>query len=280
LLHGKSVDIYCKCANWQPIHLEPRSEDGEIRLLAADANRLPFSDASLSVIVTQYIMDLLENPLHVAAEITRVLKRNGIWVNFSIPFRIPGEPFSMLPPEISEVKTLLEPLGLDLVEGRSERFNYWNFDKIYSGGERVEDEVHLLFLRKSSRTPSSRSTLTRSGGAPPRGDAWWRQVPRLDSGKEVQIVHRHQLTSNGAMDITELKLDKIFVPQPAVALLEALFRQIDAKRTLGDIWVDLKSRVLINESQFFEVIQYLANECEILHFQPLRYFPEGTNIHV
>src|SRR5262245_34890851 len=26
LLHGKSVDIYCKCANWQPIHLEPRSE--------------------------------------------------------------------------------------------------------------------------------------------------------------------------------------------------------------------------------------------------------------
>ena len=269
LLEGKSIEVYFKQADWQPVHLASgTSSTGEIRLFAADISRLPFAESSLSAVVTQYIMDLLENPLQVAAEIRRVLKPSGIWINFSVPFAVPGEPTSIVPPGISEVKTLFEPIGLEFIDGRSERFRIWNFDKIYPYGERIEHEVHFLCFRRTAQTPATQSAI-RTWRDPIHGnDEWWRQIPRVAPGKEIQIIHRQVLASNSTTDATELKIARTVVPQESMALVEGLFRQIDGKRRLRDVWNELTSRAMeISEVQFCELIQYLANERQVLHLQ-------------
>jgi len=269
LLGGKAIEVHFKQADWQPIHLVPgTSNTGEIRLFAADVSRLPFAESSLSAVVTQYLMDLLDNPLQVAAEIRRVLKPSGIWVNFSVPFDIPGEPTSIVPPGIAEVKTLLEPIGLEFIEGSSERFRVWNFDRIYPGGERIEHEVHFLCFRRTTQTPATQSAIRTWRDPIHRNDEWWRQIPRVAPGKEIQIIHRQVLASNSATDATELKIARTVVPQQSMALVEGLFRQIDGKRTLRDVWNELTSRAMeISEVQFCELIQYLANERQVLHLQ-------------
>jgi len=267
LLGGKAIEVHFKQADWQPIHLAPGiSNTGEIRLFAADVSRLPFAESSLSAVVTQYLMDLLDNPLQVAAEIRRVLKPSGIWVNFSVPFDIPGEPTSIVPPGIAEVKTLLEPIGLEFIEGSSERFRVWNFDRIYPGGERIEHEVHFFCFRRTTRTPASQSSARTWRN--PIHHEWWRQIPHLAPGKEIQIIHRQMLTSNSTTDATELKIGRTAVPPESMALVEELFRQIDGRRTLSHIWKELTSRAIeISEVQYCELIQHLTNERQVLHLE-------------
>lgn len=119
---------------WRRVQvMRKRHLEGQIRLLAADIGTLPFAEGSLSAVVTQYVMDFAGNPLRVAAEIQRVLKASGIRINFSNPFKLPGDSLELAPPEPSELAGLFAPLGLDMIKAERRRFTLWNVDKHLRG---------------------------------------------------------------------------------------------------------------------------------------------------
>jgi SAM-dependent methyltransferase len=264
VLSGNSIKVAVANAGWRQIQLAPPAPaKNDIRLVAADAGTLPFSDGSLSAVVSQYFMDLAGDPLGVAAEIQRVLKPDGIWVNFSNPFRIPGEPPELSPPEPSELPGLLRPLGLDMIKVERHRFTLINLDKIYAGGHRNAQVVHFFVARKAmvinAPPAGKRFQLWDWQGA----ESWWQLIPRIIPGREIQIIRKRVFGPAGTEDRTEIGLNSVSfrVATEHTAFVEALFGEIDGKHTLGAIWSNLALQgISMSEAQFRELIHCLLHQ--------------------
>ena len=69
----------------------PPEAEGRIRLICGDAGRLPCLSAKTSLVVTQYLLDLVQDLERVVGEIHRVLAPGGLWINFGLPFQRAGE---------------------------------------------------------------------------------------------------------------------------------------------------------------------------------------------
>jgi SAM-dependent methyltransferase len=267
LLEGKSVSIFVGAAGWQPVCLTPpRPTTDKIGLVAADVSRLPFADGSMSVVVTQYLMDLVGNPLAVAREIGRILKSSGVWINFSVPFSIPGDPLGLTRPGIPEVCALLAPLGFEVVEGRSEQVNHLNLDGLQNGGHRQAHEAHFVVARKNASGPAADT----GWGAVGSDDVWWRHVPRVVPGMDVQIVRKRVFSSAGPAQTVEFQVNQMSAsfPPRSMDLLESLFCQIDGKRTLREALNGLALQgVVVGDGAFREMVQHFRRELGVLTLQ-------------
>lgn len=260
LLGGESIRFFVESAGWRPVHLAPPalSAPHQIRLLAANVSSLPFSDSSISAIVTQYLMDIVGNPLAVAEEIARVLKPSGIWVNLSIAFGIPGDPPGVPRLEMSEMAAALESLGLHVITGELQQVNHLDVRGIRAGGHRQLHETHFMVARR--RTGKFKKDLDFGH------DSWWNQVPCLVPGRKVQLIHKRVYSSTGVTDLTELDVNRLTaLPFGAVDLTDAILAQIDGVRTLREAWNRLSSKgVLLNEKNFRDVVQCFKNDLGVL----------------
>lgn len=272
-LAGDEMVVHLERAAWSAVTLAPPRPSGKgAQLIIGDVNALPFADGSLSAVVTQYLMDIVGNPLGVASEIQRVLEPGGIWVNFSIPFGIPGEPPELGAPGLSELPGLLRPCGLEVVESERRRFTLLDFDKVYTGGNRVSHEVHLFVARKPAQAGEA------GGGQPgerlARGDAaWWKRVPHVVPGREVQIIRKRVFAPTGVADRLEVGGNSTSFPVSAddVAFVEVFFGQIDGKRTVREIFGELTSYgVPLTEAQFRELMYILAERHGVLRLDDAR----------
>jgi SAM-dependent methyltransferase len=264
VLRGHTIEVYVANAGWRCAQLTPPSQaQNEIRLIAADVGTLPFAKESLSAVVTQYLMDIAGDPLGVADEIQRVLKPGGIWVNFSNPFRIPGELPELGPPEPSELQELLAPLGLDIVKVQRTRFTLQNLDQIYSGGHRNAQEVHFFIARKPARSgraaPENRFQVWNR-----RDEAsWWQLVPRIVPGREIQIIRKQVFGPGGRDDRIEIGLNSVSfgISGEHTAFVEALFGQIDGQHTLRQVFGILASQgIAVSETEFRELVYSLLKQ--------------------
>jgi SAM-dependent methyltransferase len=263
VLDGKTLEFYLPHAGWRRVQvMRAKLLEGQIRLVAADIGTLPFAEGSLAAVVTQYVMDLAGNPLGVAAEIQRVLKPGGIWINFSNPFRLPGDPPELAPPEPSELAGLLEPIGLDIIKAERRRFTLWNVNNIYEGGHRNVHEVHFFIARKPAR-PRPLRFARQSKMWDQQDDDWWRRVPRIVPGKEIQIIRKRVFGPVGMENHVEIALNAVSLSVSAehTALAEALFSHIDGKHTLLEILCNLEAQgMAMSQTQFRELIYCLLNQ--------------------
>lgn len=69
----------------------PPAAAGAIRMLCADAARLPQASGETTLVVTQYLLDLVPDRERIVREIHRVLATGGLWINFGLPFGRAGE---------------------------------------------------------------------------------------------------------------------------------------------------------------------------------------------
>lgn len=264
VLQGTKIEVCVGNAGWRCAQLTspPRTEN-QIRLMTADVGTLPFAEASLSAVVTQYLMDVTGDPPGVASEIQRVLKPGGIWVNFSNPFRIPGEPPQLGPPEPSELADLLAPLGLEMLKVQRTRFTLQNLDQIYEGGHRNAQEVHFFITRKPARSQRT-ATAKRVQMWNSRGNgSWWQLIPKIIPAREIQLIRKRVFGERGPEDRTEIGLNSVTfaVSSEHTAFVEALFEQIDGKRTLLEISRNFASQeITTSETQFRELIHSLLNQ--------------------
>ncbi|MGH8498774.1 MAG: methyltransferase domain-containing protein, partial [Methylococcales bacterium] len=85
----------CRILSGPAVQIEKHKPKSNIQLVAANVTTLPFGNQTLSVVVTQFFLDLLGNIESFSGEINRVLKKDGIWINFSKPVAAPGDPLEL-----------------------------------------------------------------------------------------------------------------------------------------------------------------------------------------
>jgi hypothetical protein len=205
-------------------------------------------------------MDIVGDPLGVASEIQRVLQPNGIWVNFSNPFKLPGDPPEFPLPEPSELAALLEPRGLEMIEAERRRFTLLNLDAIYAGGHRNAQEIHFFVARKHSQRMASAKRFQIWDKLDP---SWWQLIPRIIPGREIQLIHKKAFGPDGTEEHTEIGLNAVTfsVTREHTAFVQALFSHIDGKHSLRDILNSLISQgIAMSETEFRELIYCLLNQ--------------------
>lgn len=263
VLNGQTLELHIPAADWSCVQVkQTRLPENEIQLVAADVGTLPFGESTLSAIVTQYLMDVAGNPLGVAAEIQRTLKPGGIWVNFSNPFKLPGDPSELLPPQPSELAGLFEPLGLEMIHAKRQRFNLWNLDAISDLGHRNMHEVHFFVARKPVN-PKPVTFQRFQIWDQQDGDSWWQLVPRIIPGREIRVIQQRTFGPGGTQESVEigLRTESFAVSPEHTAFADALFGHIDGKHTLREIFSNLGSHgIEMSQSQFRELIYCLLNQ--------------------
>ena len=261
VLAGHAIEVHVPQAGWQGVRVPPpKPAKNEIRLLAADVSTLPFAEGSLAAVVTQYLMDIVGDPLGIASEIQRVLKPDGIWVNFSAPFKLPGDPPEFPHPEPSELAALFGPRGLQMIKAERRRFTLLNLDPIYAGGHRNAQEVHFFVARKYSPGIATPKRFQIWDKPDP---SWWQLIPEIIPGREVQFIQKRLFGPSGPEERTEIGLNAVTfsVSSEHIAFAQALFSHIDGKHKLRDILDSLISQgIAMSEDQFRELVYCLLNQ--------------------
>ncbi len=71
-------------------------------------------------------------------------------MNFSIPFALPGEPKELPRPALEDLPAMFEPLDLEMLECRREKFALLDTHDIDPCGTRTDHEVHFFVMRRRS----------------------------------------------------------------------------------------------------------------------------------
>lgn len=260
VLGGDALTVHLEAAGWQPVALTPPvPANGELHLVAADVSALPFADGSLSAVVTQYLMDIVGDPLGVAAEIRRVLAPGGVWINFSIPFKVPGEPPELGAPGLDELPGILGPCGFAIVERERRRFTLINVDALDDAVARRQHEVHFFVARAAGAAP-----VPAARG--PSDAAWWQRVPRVAPGHDVQIIRRQVFEATGRSERVEVGSAQLGFPAAPDVLffIEALFSQLDGRSTRALYDALAAAGIPFEERAFYELVRMLAERHGVL----------------
>lgn len=264
VLAGTPIEVHLPLAGWRCAEIPPPPPaQNEIRLVAANVGILPFAEATLSAVVTQYLMDVVGDPLGVAAEIRRVLKPGGVWVNFSNPFKLAGDPPELPLPEPGDLPGLLQPFGLEMIKAERKRFTLVNLDQIHAGGHRNAQEVHFFVARKAECPAAFVVHKRFQIWDEHEEDRWWQHIPKIIPGREIQISRKRTFGPGGTQDSIEIGLNAVnfSVSSDHLTFIEALFGNLDGKHTLREILARLVSEgIPISETEFRELIYCLLNE--------------------
>jgi hypothetical protein len=107
-------------------------------------------------------------------------------------------------------------------------------------------------------------------GAVGSDDVWWRHVPRVVPGMDVQIVRKRVFSSAGPAQTVEFQVNQMSAsfPPRSMDLLESLFCQIDGKRTLREALNGLALQgVVVGDGAFREMVQHFRRELGVLTLQ-------------
>lgn len=267
MLTGDSPTVYLEGGGWRSVELVPQPPaPNSIRLIAADVNSLPFVDGAMSAIVTQYLMDLMSDPLVTAREIRRVLKPGGVWINFSLPMKLPDEPLCFGQPALSELKGMLEPLGYEQVLAENRPFSLLNMRGLSPEADWAQQIVHYVVMRANEICDGKKGPAA-PFGAYPSGDDWWRAVPRRMQARAVEIRRCRVFEVKGEENRTDIGTQGRFLslPEEMANVFDALFSNVDGQRTNRQILEKMIcDSIPITEEDYKSLIDILTKQHNVL----------------
>jgi SAM-dependent methyltransferase len=153
LLDGASLTIHLKSASWASATLA--GAPGEqcctaTHLALGDAACSPVASASVSLVTTQYLLDIV--PDAVIGEINRVLRPGGIWFNFGVPFRLGGEPDRCA---FEEIPQFLQNRGFETLHCGRRHFEPLNLTALDEWAPLQRQTVNHFTARKRSEVSAA-----------------------------------------------------------------------------------------------------------------------------
>lgn len=260
VLSGDSIVLHFRQTHWRPVPVAgPPSAAARTRLVVADAAALPFDDASLSAVVTQYLLDVVGNPLAVATEISRVLKRGGLWINFSTPFSLPHEPAWVDPPGLDELPRVLEPFGFELNVRERRHFTLLDLTGIDPATSKVVEDVFFFAARRTAQGDPRGTGASFS----PRstGEGSWNRIPTLLPGRQVHLVRRTAYTHPDRSQRMEIGVGKRVAPvsPESLSIVDALLSETDGRHTAREIFNRLTAAGwTMSAGEFLELLACLC----------------------
>ncbi|MGR9052890.1 MAG: class I SAM-dependent methyltransferase, partial [Gammaproteobacteria bacterium] len=260
LIEGERLVFHLEQADWQRIELLPPPPlTNPIRYLAADVMNMPFKNASMSVVVTQYMLDFASDPGRLTEEIYRILKPGGIWINFSNPFRVLDDPIELGRRKLNELPAYFETFGFDTVSLENKRFTLLNMEKIVAEVGNNKNLVHFFTLKKSETIPDNKRRPIRRFFL--ENEAVWLEIPKLVKGRELTIAHKKKLdgqqANNGWIEFTVLR-HSFIIPSNLALLLETFIEHVDGKTTLRSLFTLLQRKgMALSEKAFMHLVYIL-----------------------
>ncbi|WP_437505506.1 methyltransferase domain-containing protein [Sorangium sp. So ce1099] len=269
VLAGDDVVLNFEEIGWKPVRLQkPAPSARSVDLLVADVNRLPFRSGLASVVVTQYLMDLMVDPVVTALEIHRVLKPGGVWINFSNPMKLREEPLPYGVLDIADVPPLFEPVGFDVVQCDETRFTLLNFAHLDPAGVGSFQKVHHTVMRKRPEDrPASLAPRTRRSLDEP---SCWGLVAHRVAARAVEIARVKTFGSPHDRSRLQIGVNGEFSEASSsdAELCEALMSLIDGRRTLDGIYTSLAEGVShFSREMFLEIMSSMHDNFGVVDFR-------------
>ncbi|MGH8497995.1 MAG: class I SAM-dependent methyltransferase [Methylococcales bacterium] len=260
LINGQEMTFHLTDGDWSAVRLEKHKAKSNIQLIAADVATLPFGNRTLSVVVTQFLLDLIGDVESFAGEIGRVLKKDGIWINFSKPVAAPGDPPAMGKRTPEEMLPFLENLGFTGIICERNRLKQFSFKGIYGGGDVVDHECHFFVVRKLREIESNSNDIFVNYFL--NGDrAIWDRIPRLVAGRQVSINSRKTFSTGDLDESSEIKVVGVSLPtmDSYAKVVEMVLSGVDGQRSLGNVYKQVEpTGAFRDEDEFIEFIHALA----------------------
>jgi hypothetical protein len=184
-------------------------------------------------------MDIVSNPYCVAAEIQRVLKPGGLWVNFSMPLRQPHEPAEFGLFTLDELPAFLKSAGLELAERHQQRYTIIDFQMVDKNAPALLHNVHFFMAQK----PGLAATGTFWRKPLSDEDYWRNAVPEYIEGRTAQVIRAIAYSGKGRSHAFEASfgfnvfpfLDRFSVSEDHGTQLGGVLDLVDGQRSIAQI---------------------------------------------
>jgi SAM-dependent methyltransferase len=201
LLDGKSLDLAMPRAINPRGHITLRRREGrpsasDVELVAMDALDTAFADGSVGCVVTSFLIDLFPEPRRLAREIHRILRDDGVWINYG-----PSGPLqAFFRFDQAESAAFLDAAGFTVSGVEAYRATYLDLSRDCPSWS---FQNHVCYLASARKTGEAREKLIRKT---PDADEIPKIVPRHFPG--ATLLHRQNLGEE-PMQITRLRHDGV-----------------------------------------------------------------------
>lgn len=259
-IEGEPLTYYLQKADWHKVELTPPEPTiKDIRYVVSDVMNMPFKSASLSVVITQYMLDIVSNPKRLAEEIYRVLKPDGLWINFSNPFSIPGDPVELSPRKLNELPEFFYEIGFDTVNFEKKRFTLLNLENVCDETVNIGQLVHFFTLRKNDLNLPDKNKLVQRFFN--HNDSVWREIPKIVKGRELTFAWTKSFDGRGCgSERVEIRVagDFFSIPPDIAILLETILECVDGKNSLRKLFDILQEKGIgLSDEAFLQLIYVL-----------------------
>jgi SAM-dependent methyltransferase len=232
LLDGKQLDIALpRCINAAgriTLHPSARPSAGSaIELAAMDAFDTAFAHGSVDCVVTSFLIDLLPDPRPLAREIHRMLRSDGVWINYG-----PSGPLKALWRfDRGEASGFVEGFGFTVTESEAYRATYLDLSRDCPAWSFQNHICYLTCARKSGELVADEATRP----SEPAGVELQSVIPEHFRGAE--LIERQSLGPEGKRS-THLRHEGVpGRPQSMEVGVRArrVLALVDGHRTVGEI---------------------------------------------
>lgn len=239
-----------------------------VDLVAASILDLPYANDSISLVITQYVLDVVPDCARVAHEANRVLRDGGIWINYGPPFRLPGDPEELGKRPPNEMPEFVRWFGFECLSGELLRHDYLNMTPYSSLAARTEQPISYFVARKTRSLHAGAVTKAFRQWYISHESELWELVPhrRLSSAGAVRMG---RLTDGMGMRATSEVAPSAAAdgagsgektdPSTVVAALDACLHLMDGVRSAGQVYRELLAGTgaWVREADFVSALRWL-----------------------
>lgn len=216
-----------------------------IRLVAADAGRLPFAAASLSCVLTPYLLDIVANPNAVMSEVRRALAPGGVWLNFSNLTEKSSPPAVRAFNQLNnlDLPSFLQRNGFTLLEQGMHRFAPVDLSGLSTWAvTQMESPLFFAARREALAFPEPRDLFAEHFAGGGEGAEIWRRSPRIAA--HVALLDERVFTGAAVeehkrISVSSAAASRLISTQSAM-VAEWLLRHVDGAQSLAAIFDQLR----------------------------------------
>lgn len=204
-----------------------------------------------------------------AEEIHRVLKAEGIWINFSHPTNINEDQSELGLRSLDEFIDLLKDSGFKPILADKMRFKFLNIEAINPSATVVDSEVWNFVLKKAGQLKGKISYNQNKKSFLRNPEALWSEIPRIVASKQLTLSYGKIFSPQGISERSTLSvMDHSFdIPREFARSLESLLAHIDGQKTVQNIYEKLCSEgVFLVESDFLRLMHCLSADHYLVDF--------------
>ncbi len=205
-----------------------------IALIVSDVHELPLTSGKLSAVITQYLLDIIADPENTLQEIWRVLKSDGVWISYGLPFRMFGDPLLAGNRDHRNVEACIQQFGFYPIEISRDYFSFLDGTKLMKWAhQNIQTPVFIVAKKNTTKCYIDSEKVIKH-----RNRIDWNSKPRLTGRRIIKILRGTRFT-NQPEDAVEIQVEGVVegipISESLACLLENSFKKMNGNYTFREI---------------------------------------------